>query len=272
MILADLTIGGTAAEGAASTSTRTASPTRSTAPPARCSSAEPFVPVNWATSDRSHDRPARCSIPTKLTGASQGQREGHLPEPRGRQEPSRRPRSRRAPGSSTSSTNNLCMDFEAARGRRTSAGTPYIGANAPYQAGPGGNMGAFIAWDAAHGHEGLGDQGDVSGVERRARHGGRRGVLRHARRLVQGGRCARPARCSGSSRSARASSAARSPTRGPDGKQYVAVYAGIGGDWALLSGDMRSDDPADVRDPADFMRDLARYTSQGGMVWVFALP
>ena len=25
--------------------------------------------------------------------------------------------------------------------------------------------------------------------------------------------------------------------RGPDGKQYVAVYAGIGGDWALLAGD-----------------------------------
>ena len=35
--------------------------------------------------------------------------------------------------------------------------------------------------------------------------------------------------------------------RGPDGKQYVAVYAGIGGDWLLLAGDVRSDDPADVR-------------------------
>src|SRR2546426_11253523 len=31
---------------------------------------------------------------------------------------------------------------------------------------------------------------------------------------------------------------------GPDGKQYVAVYAGIGGDWFLLAGDVRSDDPA----------------------------
>jgi glucose dehydrogenase len=59
--------------------------------------------------------------------------------------------------------------------------------------------------------------------------------------------------------------------RGPDGKQYVAVYAGIGGDWALLSGDVRSDDPTDLRDPADFIRDLGRYTSGGGVVWVFGL-
>ncbi|HEY6060543.1 MAG TPA: PQQ-binding-like beta-propeller repeat protein, partial [Gemmatimonadales bacterium] len=59
--------------------------------------------------------------------------------------------------------------------------------------------------------------------------------------------------------------------RGPDGKQYVAVYAGIGGDWFLLSGDVRSDDPADVRAPADFMPDIARHTSQGGIVWIFAL-
>jgi len=59
--------------------------------------------------------------------------------------------------------------------------------------------------------------------------------------------------------------------RGPDGKQYVAVYAGFGGDWGLLSGDVRSDDPADVRPPASFMPDIARHTSQGGIVWVFGL-
>jgi outer membrane protein assembly factor BamB len=58
--------------------------------------------------------------------------------------------------------------------------------------------------------------------------------------------------------------------RGADGRQYIAVYAGIGGDWALLSGDVVSSDPTDVRPPADFAPDLARYTSQGGMVWVFA--
>ena len=30
--------------------------------------------------------------------------------------------------------------------------------------------------------------------------------------------------------------------RGPDGKQYVAIYAGIGGDWFLFSGDVMSGD------------------------------
>jgi hypothetical protein len=59
--------------------------------------------------------------------------------------------------------------------------------------------------------------------------------------------------------------------KGPDGHQYVAVYAGIGGDWALLSGDVRSDDPADMRPPADFMKNIARHTSQGGMIWIFGL-
>jgi glucose dehydrogenase len=59
--------------------------------------------------------------------------------------------------------------------------------------------------------------------------------------------------------------------RGPDGRQYVAIYAGIGGDWTLISNDIRSDDPADVRVAASFAKDIARYTSQGGMVWIFGL-
>jgi hypothetical protein len=59
--------------------------------------------------------------------------------------------------------------------------------------------------------------------------------------------------------------------RGPDGRQYVAVYAGIGGDWALLSGDVRADDPADMRPPADFIKNIGRHTSQGGMIWIFGL-
>ncbi|HEV2285515.1 MAG TPA: hypothetical protein VGR80_05690, partial [Steroidobacteraceae bacterium] len=59
--------------------------------------------------------------------------------------------------------------------------------------------------------------------------------------------------------------------RGPDGRQYVAIYAGFGGDWALLAGDTRSDDPTDVRLPPDFMKDVARHTSQGGLIWVFGL-
>ena len=47
--------------------------------------------------------------------------------------------------------------------------------------------------------------------------------------------------------------------RGPDGKQYVAVYAGFGGDRFLLSGDVRSDDPADVRPRRLHARHRAAY-------------
>ena len=47
--------------------------------------------------------------------------------------------------------------------------------------------------------------------------------------------------------------------------------AGIGGDWLLLAGDVRADDPADVRPPLDFMKDIGRHTSLGGLVWIFGL-
>jgi glucose dehydrogenase len=61
--------------------------------------------------------------------------------------------------------------------------------------------------------------------------------------------------------------------RGPDGKQYVAVFAGVGG-WAgtIVSG------PADPRDPSaalgfvNAMKDLPLHTKAGGMLYVFTLP
>jgi hypothetical protein len=49
------------------------------------------------------------------------------------------------------------------------------------------------------------------------------------------------------------------------------VYAGIGGDTDLFAGDTVAGDQTDVRPPSDFMKDIARHTSQGGMVWLFGL-
>src|SRR5256885_6512575 len=57
---------------------------------------------------------------------------------------------------------------------------------------------------------------------------------------------------------------------GPDGKQHLAVYAGIGGDWALLAGGGRSDAPADVRPPLSVMPGIAPHPSLGGIGWLFA--
>ena len=60
--------------------------------------------------------------------------------------------------------------------------------------------------------------------------------------------------------------------RGPDGKQYVAIYAGVGGDLgALIAGDVASNLPHDVRERGTTLPDLARYTSWGGMLFVFSL-
>src|SRR5207237_508448 len=152
--------------------------------------AEPFVTVSWAKRvDRSSGRPVVDS--TKLTGASRGNVKDICPSLEGGKTPAAPAAYSARTGLFYVPTNNLCMDYQAVTATRI-AGTPFIGANTPYHAGP-------------------------------------------------------------------------------DGKQYVAVYAGIGGDWFLLAGDVRSDDPADVRPPADFIRDIARHTSQGGMVWLFGL-
>ena len=45
--------------------------------------------------------------------------------------------------------NNLCMDFGAMQANYIS-GTPYVGADVKMYAGPGGNRGAFTAWDPIH--------------------------------------------------------------------------------------------------------------------------
>jgi lanthanide-dependent methanol dehydrogenase len=230
--------------------------------------AEPFVSLNWAKRiDLSTGRPVLDS--TKLTGASKGDVKYICPSLEGGKSPASPAAYSPRTGLFYVSTVNLCMNYQADKRTRI-RGTPYIGANTPYQAGPGGNMGAFIAWDAAAGRKvwEIKEKYPVwSGV------------------VVTGGDVVFYGTLDGWFKAANArtgellwkfkvgSGVVGAPISftGPDGKQYIAVYAGIGGDWALLSGDVRSDDPADVRDPADFIKDLARYTSAGGMVWVFAL-
>jgi outer membrane protein assembly factor BamB len=60
--------------------------------------------------------------------------------------------------------------------------------------------------------------------------------------------------------------------RGPDGKQYIAVLAGVGG-WAgaVVSGDMDTRDSTGASGFANAMRDLKAATKKGGMLYVFSL-
>ncbi len=230
--------------------------------------AEPFVSLNWAKRvDLRTGRPVLDS--SKFTGATRGNIKYICPSLEGGKSPASPAAYSPKSGLFYTATVNLCMDFQAGQVARI-RGTPFIGASTPYVAGPGGHMGAFIAWDAVHGRKVW---------EIKEKYPVWSGVLATAGDLVFYGTLdgwlkaasAKTGQLLWKFKVGSGVVAAPITYLGPDGKQYVAVYAGIGGDWALLSGDVRSDDPADIRDPADFIKDLARYTSAGGMVWVFAL-
>ncbi len=234
----------------------------------RVLSATPFSGMNWAKSvDLATGRPV--IDPTKQTGASKGNVKGICPSLEGGVSPSSPAAYSPRTHLFYTSTNNLCMDYAAVHASRLK-GTPFVSANSPYFAGPGGYLGTFMAWDAVTGKkvwENKEPFPNWSGA------------------LVTGGDVAFYGTLDGWFKSVDArtgkvlsrfkvgSGVVGNPItyRGPDGKQYVAVYAGFGGDWALLSGDTRSDDPADLRAPADFQKDIARHTSQGGIIWIFGL-
>jgi PQQ-dependent dehydrogenase (methanol/ethanol family) len=230
--------------------------------------AQPYVDVNWAKKvDLKTGRPVVDA--SKFTGKSRGMVQSICPSLEGGKSPASPAAFSPRTGLFYVPTENLCMDWQS-REAAYIPGTPYVGANVPYHPGAGGHLGAFIAWDAAAGRRVweirekfpvwsgvLATAGDV------AFYGTLDGWLKAAD--------ARTGRALWKFKVGSGVVGAPISYRGPDGKQYVAVYAGIGGDWALLSGEVRSDDPADVRPKADFASELARYTSQGGIVWVFAL-
>ncbi len=230
--------------------------------------AKPFAPENWAKSvDLATGRPV--VDPTKQTGVSHGNVRGICPSLEGAVSPASPAAYSPRTHLFYTSTNNLCMDYLASHASYLK-GTPYIGVTSPYTGGPGGYLGSFIAWDAARG---------VKVWENREPFPNWSGALVTGGDVVFYGTLdgwfvaadARNGRVL--SRFKVGSGVVGNPMsyRAPDGRQYVAVYAGIGGDWALLSGDTRSDDPTDVRAPADFLKDIARHTSQGGIIWIFGL-
>ncbi len=267
MVLADLTVGGKTAHalvhfdknGFAYTLDRASG---------KVLVAAPFVTVNWAKSvDLASGRPV--VDPTKETGLSKGNVKGICPCLEGGVSPNSPPAYSPRTHLFYTSTNNLCMDYETGHVSYL-RGTPFMGINSPYQAGSGGSMGSFIAWDASSGRKIWEDK------ERYPNWSGA---------LVTAGDVAFYGTLDGWFKAVDARTGAElskfkvgsgvvgNPItfRGPDGRQYVAVYAGIGGDWSLLAGDTRSDDPRDIRLPADFMKDIARHTSQGGIIWIFGL-
>ncbi|RWB10244.1 MAG: PQQ-dependent dehydrogenase, methanol/ethanol family [Mesorhizobium sp.] len=167
--------------------------------------------------------------------------------------------------------NNLCMDEEGVEVNYI-AGTPYVGMNVRMIPGPGGNRGAFTAWDVAAAKPAwvLKENFPVWS-----------GTVVTAGDLVfygtmEGWFKAVSARTGDLLWQFKTSSGIIGQPityRGPDGHQYVAILSGVGG-WAgaIVSGDL---DPRDATAALGFvnvMKDLKNATTVGGTLYVFRLP
>jgi PQQ-dependent dehydrogenase (methanol/ethanol family) len=166
---------------------------------------------------------------------------------------------------------NLCMDWANAQVGYIE-GTPYVGADVHFKPGPGGNRGELTAWDPVMRRPAWAVKEDFPIWS---------GTVATASDLVFYGTMdgwfkAVDARTGAPLWSYKvASGVIGQPVsyRGPDGHQYIAVLAGVGG-WAgaVVSG------PVDTRDGAaaigfvNTMSDLPKYTTAGGTLYVFSLP
>jgi glucose dehydrogenase len=166
---------------------------------------------------------------------------------------------------------NLCMDYESVEANYI-AGTPFVGANVRTYAGPGGHRGEFTAWDPVGARRiwsikenfpvwsgALATAGDVifyGTMDRwfKAVH------ARTGEQLWQfqvgSGIIGQPV-----------------TYRGPDGKQYVAILAGVGG-WAgaIVAAGLDARDATAALGFANAMKDLPQHTGKGGTLYVFSLP
>ncbi len=167
--------------------------------------------------------------------------------------------------------NNLCMDYEGMEANYI-AGTPYVGANVKMYPGPGGNRGEFMAWDPVARKKVWSIKesfpvwsGVVATASDVAFYGTMDGWFKAVnaktgeqlwRFKVGSGIVGQPV-----------------TYLGPDGKQYVAVLAGVGG-WsgAILAGSLDARDGTAALGMVNAMADLKQVTTKGGMLYVFGLP
>jgi alcohol dehydrogenase (cytochrome c) len=167
-------------------------------------------------------------------------------------------------------TNNLCMDYEGLKALYFQ-GSPFVGAMVIMKAGPGGNRGEFMAWDAVSGKK-------VWGIKERFPVWS--GVLATAGNLAFYGTLDRDFKAVDATTGAVVfttrleSGIIGSPMTfvGADGKQRIAVYSGPGG-WAggVVPGKLSTDDPTAGLGAVGALADLPMFTPAGGSVHVFKL-
>ena len=169
-------------------------------------------------------------------------------------------------------TNNLCMDYEGVEVKYI-AGAPYVGANVRIFPAPGGYLGEFLAWDPAAGKK-------VWGIKEP--------FPVWTGTLVTAGDVVFYGTMDGWFKAVNAKSGAplwksKLPSGsianpitfvGPDRKQYVAIYSGIGGWFGLpIAGNLSREDPLAALGAvgAAYGAGLDKVTSVGGTLHVFAL-
>jgi alcohol dehydrogenase (cytochrome c) len=164
---------------------------------------------------------------------------------------------------------NTCMDYEGIEANYI-AGTPYLGADVKMYPGPGGYQGELVAWDVAHAKKAWGVKDAVLPVYS--------GVLATGGDVVfygtlEGWFVALDARTGTELwKFHTASGIVGNPITflGPDGKQYVAIYSGVGG-WmgAVAFPSVSADDPYAALGVVGAMKDIKKYTAPGSTVYVF---
>jgi PQQ-dependent dehydrogenase (methanol/ethanol family) len=166
---------------------------------------------------------------------------------------------------------NTCMDYEGTAVNYIE-GTPYLGASVRMYPGPGGYQGELIAWDVANARKAwsikestlpvysgvLSTGGDL--VFYGTMDGWFRAVDAHNGKVLW--------------QLKTASGIVGDPITflGPDGKQYIAIYSGVGG-WmgATDLPSVSTDDPYAALGVVGAMKPIKAMTSPGDLLYVFSL-
>jgi glucose dehydrogenase len=164
------------------------------------------------------------------------------------------------------------MDYEATEVKYI-AGAPYVGANVAMKAGPGGHLGELIAWNAATGKKEWGIKEKFPAWS---------GVLATATDLIFYGTMdgwfkavhAETGKVLWQHKVGSGIIGAPMTFTGPDQKQYVAVYSGVGGWFGLpVAHDLPTNDPYAALGAVGIAHKSGLYdaTTKGGMLYVFAI-
>lgn len=166
---------------------------------------------------------------------------------------------------------NTCMDYEGTAVNYIE-GTPYLGASVRMYPGPGGYQGELVAWDVQNARKAWSIKDADLPIYS--------GVLTTGGDLVfygtmEGWFCAADARTGKVLWQIKtASGIVADPITfvGPDGKQYIAIYSGVGG-WmgATALPSISTDDPYAALGVVGAMKKIKAKTQPGDVLYVFSL-